>query len=220
MLRKIGFGLIWLTFIGYAFLFAPPDRPNTLDLIINLSAGNWEGINPLIIALFNLMGILPAIYACFLFIDGRGQKIRAFPFAIASFAVGAFALVPYLALRQPNPTWQGEKSLLLKIVDSRITAVILTVATVILFCFGLINGNWADFVQQWQTSKFIHVMSLDFCLLVLLLPTLLKDDFNRRNIDSSWSFWTVTLVPLFGTLIYLCLRPPLAVSGEQLPVIS
>jgi hypothetical protein len=34
----------------------------------------WSNINPLIIALFNLMGILPLIYACILLVDGSGQK--------------------------------------------------------------------------------------------------------------------------------------------------
>ncbi|GAB4229676.1 MAG: hypothetical protein Kow0049_11240 [Stanieria sp.] len=209
MSRKIVFGLIWLTFVSYAFLFAPATQPNTFDLIVNLSTGNWDNINPLVIALFNLMGVLPGIYACFLFIDGDGQKIKAAPFAIASFGVGAFALLPYLALRQPNPTWQGDKNFFIKIVDARLTGIILIIAAIVLLSFGLIYGNWADFIYQWQTSKFIHVMSLDFCLLVLLLPTLVNDDFSRRNINNNWLFWAIALVPLFGTLIYLCLRPPL-----------
>lgn len=109
MLRKIGFGLIWLVFVGYAFGLAPPPQPDTATLIINLSTGNWQDINPLIIALFNLMGIWPAIYACVLLPDGRGQNVSAFPFVIVSFAVGAFAILPYLALRQPNPNFIGEK---------------------------------------------------------------------------------------------------------------
>lgn len=209
MLKTIGFISLWITFIGYAFLFAPPDRSDTLDLIINLSTGNWENINPLVIALFNLMGILPTIYSCFLLIDGVGQKLPAWAFLTVSFGVGAFAILPYLALRQPNPNWNGEKNLLLKIVDSRWLGIILTIGTIALIYFGLSYGNWTDFSQQWQTNRFIHVMSLDFCLLCLLLPVLLQDDLSRRKIDSSWVFWSVTFIPLFGTLIYLCLRPPL-----------
>lgn len=220
MLRTIIFGLIWLIFVAYAFLLAPENDPNTLPLIIDLSTGNWDGINPLVVALFNLMGVLPAIYACFLFIDGKGQKIKAAPFAVASFGVGAFALLPYLALRQPNPTWQGDKNLLLKIVDARLTGIILIITAIALLSFGLSQGNWADFMAQWQTSKFIHVMSLDFCLLILLMPSLLKDDLKRRNIDRAWVFWLVTLVPLFGTLIYLSLRPPLPENSYQLQEIG
>ncbi len=100
MVRKITFGLLWLGFIVYAFLFAPPEQPDTFQLIKNLSIGQWQGINPLVIALFNLMGIWPLIYSAVVLIDGRGQKISAWLFAVASFAVGAFALLPYLGLAE------------------------------------------------------------------------------------------------------------------------
>lgn len=208
-MRKIGFGLLWVGFISYAFLLAPPDQPDTWVLIKNLSTGNFEGINPLIIVLFNLMGILPMIYCCMMLIDGRGQKLWASFFAGASFAVGAFAILPYLALRQTNPEFTGNKNFILKLVDSRWTGLVLTLATFGLLSFGLLQGNWTDFIQQWQTNRFIHVMSLDFCLLCLLFSSLLGDDLARRGIKNPLFFWLIALIPLFGALIYLCLRPSL-----------
>ena len=75
MVRKVGFGLLWLGFVAYAFLLAPPNQPDTFELIKNLSTGKWEGINPLIVSLFNIMGVWPIIYSCLLFIDGREQKV-------------------------------------------------------------------------------------------------------------------------------------------------
>lgn len=220
MSRKIGFWLLWLGFIAYAFGFAPPDRPDTLELITNLSTGKWAGINPLIISLFNLMGVFPLIYSCLLFIDGRGQKIPAWIFATLSMGVGAFALLPYLALRQPNPTFSGQKNLLLKLLDARLTGVVLSIGAIALIAYGLSRGDWVDFIQQWQTSRFIHVMSLDFCLLCLLFPTLLGDDMARRNMNNSVIFWLTALIPLFGSLVYLCVRSPLpedssAVASQQ-----
>jgi hypothetical protein len=77
MLRKIGFGLLWIAVTTYAFVFAPPDSPETITLITNLSTGQIADINPLIVALFNIMGVWPLIYSCVLFADGRGQKIPA-----------------------------------------------------------------------------------------------------------------------------------------------
>lgn len=212
MVKKIGFGLLWLGFIAYAFLLAPPDAPNTLELIKNLSTGQWQGINPFIIALFNIMGIWPVIYSAVLFIDGRGQKIPAWPFASASFAVGAFALLPYLALRNSNPQFAGKKNAFIKALDSRVTGIILTIAAAILVGYGLIAGNWGDFVQQWQNSRFIHVMSLDFCLLSLLFPALLGDDMARRGWKND-SIWLIGFIPLFGPLFYLCVRPHLLEEG-------
>ncbi|MDB9540942.1 DUF2834 domain-containing protein [Anabaenopsis arnoldii] len=208
MLRKIGFGLLWLGFLSYAFIFAPPDHPDTWELIQKLSLGQWQDINPLVIALFNLMGIWPVIYSAVLLSDGTGQKIPAWPFAAASFAVGAFAVLPYLALRSPNPEFSGKKTLLLKFLDSPVTGVILTIVVVILFAYGF-QGEGENFIHQWQSSRFIHVMSLDFCLLCLLFPTLLGDDMARRGVKNRGFFWLIALIPLFGPLIYLSVRPPL-----------
>ncbi|HIK27492.1 MAG: DUF2834 domain-containing protein [Oscillatoriaceae bacterium SKW80] len=209
MLRKIGFGLLWLGFLAYAFLLAPPVQPETWTLIKNLSIGNWQGINPALAALFSIMGIWPMIYSCLLYIDGRGQKIPAWPFAVASFAVGAFALLPYLALREPNPKFSGTKNIFLKQLDSRFTGIILTLITAALVAYGLVFGDWNDFIQQWLSNRFIHVMSLDFCMLSVIFPALLGDDMARRGIKNAAVFWIVTLIPLFGPLAYLCTRQPL-----------
>ncbi|SRR5579883_46296 len=212
--RKIGFWLLWVGFVSYAFFLAPPDQPNTLDLIKNLSTAQVAGINPLIVALFNIMGVLPIAYSCFLFIDGNGQKIPAWLFATASFGVGAFAIVPYLALRSQNRSFVGPKTWLLKLLDSRWVGLALTIAALGLIVYGFRQGDWADFVQQWQTSRFIHVMSLDFCLLSLLFPALLRDDMAQRGLKDDRLFWAIALLPLLGTLAYLTLRPPLLEQSD------
>jgi hypothetical protein len=212
MPRKVLFWLLWLGFVGYAFLFAPPDHPQTLELIKNLSTGNVSGINPLIVALFNIMGVLPLMYLPLLLVDGRGQKIISFPFAIASFFVGAFGLLPYLALREENSEFIGEKNRVLTVFDSRIFALFLNLLALGLIIYGVTKGDWNDFVYQWNTSKFIHVMTLDFCLLSILFPTLVKDDMNKRGMENNLFLWLVSLVPLLGTLIYLLLRSPLIIK--------
>jgi len=212
---KILLGLLWLGFIAYAFLAAPPNQPDTFPLIQNLATGNWEGINPIIVALFNLLGIWPVIYSCLLFSDGRGQTVPAWPFALLSFGSGAFGLLPYLALREPQTQFSGSKNGLLTLLDSRWLGVVLTLGTASLVAYGLIGGDWGDFLRQWQTSRFIHVMGLDFCLLALLFPTLLGDDMARRGFDNRGIFWLVALVPLFGPLVYLCLRPPLTETSTR-----
>lgn len=209
MLKKLSFALLWLGFLTYAIGFAPPDRPDTVDLIANLSTGQWTGINPLVVALFNLMGIWPAIYSAVLYADGRGQKIGAWPFAIASFGVGAFAILPYLVRRDSNPKFIGEKTGFIRFWDSRITGIVLLLATAAILVYGFRGANWGDFAAQWQTSRFIHVMSLDFGLLSLLFPALLSDDMARREMNNPIAFWAVALVPLLGPLVYLCVRSPI-----------
>lgn len=216
MIRKIGFALIWLGFSVYAFTMAPPAQPDTFDLIVNLSTGNWEGINPLIVSLFNLMGVWPTIYACLVLIDGAGQKVLAWPFVVASFGVGAFAILPYMALRDRNTSFEGSKSRLLAVLDSVWTGRVLLLGAIALLSYGLLNGdlaaNWSDFVYQWKTSQFIRVMSLDFCMLCVIFAPLLADDMAKRNFQNDAVFWLAVLVPLIGILVYLSVRPAL---GER-----
>ena len=208
MSKKILLTIVWISFVGYAFTLAPPDQPDTFDLIKNLSMGKTVGVNPLIVALFNIMGVMPMAYSCVAFLDGRSQKLPAWLFTLVSFGVGAFALLPYLIFRQPSPVFNGQKNWLLKILDSRITGGAIAICGIGLFIYGVTNGNWSNFVQQWQTSRFIHVMSLDFCLLSALFPILLQDDLKRRGLEKSQVFKILSFVPFFGALIYLTLRPP------------
>ncbi|MBD2232920.1 DUF2834 domain-containing protein [Phormidium tenue] len=206
MNRLIFWGL-WLGFILYTFILAPPDRPDTADLILKLSTGAWEGINPAVVALFNAMGIWPMVYAAVALIDGHGQRQRAWPFVLVSFAVGAFALLPYLALRPPNPGFDGPKSALLRLLESRWLGAVLAAGAIALAAFALLKGDWLDFWQQWQTSRFIHVMSLDFVALWLLFPVLLRDDMARRGMSQPWVVAAVLALPLIGAGLYLALRP-------------
>jgi len=208
--RQLALWALWLGFGVYAFVFAPPDQPDqTFDLIKRLSTGQFDGINPLIIALFNIMGVWPLIYSALLYCDGRGQRVRAWPFAAGAFGVGAFALLPYLALRQPNPEFKGTKNLWLRFWDSRWLGVVLAIAAVGLLVYGFTQGDWADFSQQWRSQRFIHVMSLDFCALCLLFPVLLGDDMARRQFKAPKLFWAIALLPLLGAVVYLMVRPPL-----------
>ncbi|MGF1458367.1 MAG: DUF2834 domain-containing protein [Leptolyngbyaceae cyanobacterium] len=209
MARRIILLALWLGFIVYAFKFAPPDQPDTTQLIRHLATGQWAGINPVVVALFNLMGIWPMAYACLALIDGHGQRISAWPFVIGSFGLGAFLLLPYLILRYPHPIFEGSKSKVLALVDARWLGASLFIGATVLMGYGAYAGDWSDFVRQWQTSRFIHVMSLDFCLLWLLVPSLLGDDMARRGLKNSQLFTLFSVVPLLGLTAYLSLRPPL-----------
>lgn len=217
MTRKLTLGLLWLGFIIYAFFLSPPLQPNTFELIKDLSTGQFAGINPLTVALFNIMGVFPFIYGCLLLIDGRSQKLPAWIFLLGSLGTGAFALLPYLVLREPNSQFAGEKSAILKFFDSRWFGTSLAIGAISLVVYGISQGNWTDFSQQWQTSRFIHVMSLDFCLLCLLFPILLGDDMARRQLTDRRIFWAVSLIPFLGAALYVALRPPLAASTSPEP---
>jgi hypothetical protein len=82
-------------------------------------------------------------------------------------------------------------------------------SAIALVSFGLWQGDWSDFVFQWQNSRFLAVMSMDFCYLSFLFSVLLKDDLRRRNINVKWPWFLLAFIPLFGPLTYLLLRPNL-----------
>ncbi|MCC0177954.1 DUF2834 domain-containing protein [Waterburya agarophytonicola K14] len=218
--RKIIFGLIWLALITYSVIFtingigstSPAAFQQDLDLIINMSIVEWDGINPIIIAIFFIMGIFPLVYGAFILFDSQDKQVSPYPFFLTSFGLGAFALLPYFALRQPNTSFTTNKSWLLKALDSRLMAISASISIVVFIVWGTINGDWSDFINQWHSSQFVNVMSIDFCTLSLLLPAaILKDDMARRGIKDSQLFWLAALLPLFGSLIYWCVRPQLAI---------
>ncbi|WP_030006150.1 hypothetical protein [Picosynechococcus sp. NKBG042902] len=216
MARSIFLGSLWLAFVLYAFLGAPPSQPETLELITALSSGQWDGINPLIIALFNIMGIFPVMYGALLFLDGDRQKLPAWVFATGSFFLGAFALLPYLALRRDNPTFTGQKNWWLRWQDSRLLGLFCLVALLGLLIYGFSAGDWGDFGTRFWGDRFIHVMSLDFCLLALLFPTLIKDDLARRGLgEQNWLLWEIAFTPPLGAALYLALRPPTLEAHEN-----
>ncbi|MEB3311926.1 MAG: DUF2834 domain-containing protein [Snowella sp.] len=206
MTQKITLTILWLGFVVYAFFLSPPNQPDTFELIKDLSTGQWDGINTLVISLFNLMGVWPLAYACVLLADGRGQKIRAYPFVLGSMFVGAFAVLPYLIFRNANPNFTGPKDWIIKLFDSRITAIFLLITALALLWFGFSQGNWTDFVNQWRSDRFIHTMSLDFCFLAFLFPVLIDDDLARRGMEEASIFRLLVWFPLLGPLVYLCLR--------------
>lgn len=218
MSRKIALWTIWAGFLVYVLFFAPPIHwQETLNLLIRILTFQWMSVNPVILSLFALIGVCIAIYSCVLFFDGRMQKLPFYPFAIAALGTGVIGLIPYLALREANQEFTGQKDSFLQLLDSRITGLFLTLFTLGLLGFGIIFGDWGNYLQQFLGDRFINGMSLAFCLFCLLFPTVLGDDMARRGYYSnSQLFWLIALVPLLGPLAYLCWRPPIkAVTSNQ-----
>jgi len=218
--RKLGLGFLWVGFVAYVLWLAPLDQPGTLTYIRKLATLQWAGINPYVVVLFSLMGVWPMVYACLMFIDSRMQTIPAWPAFLASNGAGAIGMLPYLILREPNQAFSGQKDIWLRLLDSRAFGAFLSLSTAALLVYAWLAGDWGDFLHQWQTDRFIHAMSLDFCLLCLVFPSLLGDDMARRGLGDSRIFWIVALAPLIGPLIYLCLRPPLPESNLEVPLAS
>jgi hypothetical protein len=211
MVRKIVLCLIWVGFVAYTLCLAPLDQPDTWPLVKKLLTLQYGEVNAILVAIFWLMGVWPMIYACLMFADGRMQKIPAWPYFIGSNGTGIICLTPYLILRESNQEFNGIKDKWLRILDRRSTGMALLLSTIALFAYAIIAGDWGDYMQLFQTRHFVHLISLDFLFMCLLFPltSLFDDDMARRGIKDARIYWAVALVPLFGPLVYLCLRSPL-----------
>lgn len=209
--QSFALAALWLGFVTYAVLLSPPSDPDTLEVIRQLSTGQWQALNSGVVVLFNLMGLWPLVYASLALTDGADQRVPAWPFVLVSFGLGAFALMPYLVLRKSTQalSYPSEDTKLLQVINHRLFGLGIAIATVLMLVYGITQGNWdttlQDFLRQFATSKFIHVMSLDFCMLTLLTPSLLWDDIARRQLSPLWR--GLSLLPLLGPALYLTLRP-------------
>jgi hypothetical protein len=209
--RKTILWAIWLGFVTYTILLAPVDQADTWSLGQKLLTLQWQEVNAIIPTIFCLMGIWPMIYACLMFADGRMQSFRAWPYFIGSNFTGVICLLPYLIFRKSNQVFYGTKDKWISILDRRTTGAYLLIATIGLLGYAVIAGNWEDYIQQFVHKPFVHLISLDFCLMCLIFPisSLFDDDMARRGIKDKRIFWVVAIFPLFGPLVYLCLRPSL-----------
>jgi hypothetical protein len=70
-------------------------------------------------------------------------------------------------------------------------------------------------VALWQSRRFIHVMGLDCCALTLLFPTIVGDDWARRN--GAGAIPWVAYIPLVGPGLYLLMRPGLGQGERAVP---
>lgn len=151
-----------------------------------------------------------------MFADGRTQNFRAWTYFVGSNFTGVMCLLPYLIFRNPNQDFYGKKDAILQVFDSRLTGLILLITAIILVVYAAVAGDWNDYVQQFHTRTFVHLISLDFCLMGLSLPitSLFTDDMRRRDLKNTSILWLLAFVPLLGPLLYLCLRPPLVETNH------
>ncbi|XP_042445242.1 uncharacterized protein LOC122030145 isoform X2 [Zingiber officinale] len=144
------------------------------------------------------------------------SKVPVWPFLVASFFVGAYALIPYFVLWKPPPPAVEEEELTnwpLNFLDSKVTAMITIIAGLGLIVYaGLADGAvWMEFYQYCRESKLIHVTVIDFLLCTAFAPFWVYNDTTARGWMNKGSWLLpIALIPLVGPALYVLLRPPLA----------
>ncbi|MEL7370000.1 MAG: hypothetical protein AAFN74_13860 [Myxococcota bacterium] len=181
-------------------LTAPPTTTSIGDLFAFRGPDEWS------IAIFNLMGVWPILFAAPLWADGPMQRVPAWPFVILSFAAGAFILGPYLLLR--NWTAPAKTSgKLLALGTHPVVAVFCALAIAGLFGFGL-SGSMGDYVERVVNDGFVRTYSMDFVAITLLYPVVAGHDRARLG-RSPWVWWLA--IPMVGAVVHLWQRRGVAV---------
>lgn len=200
--ERVSAGALWLSLLGVAFVAAPPASPDTNAVIVKMMTGQLEGVNVPLFALFNLMGVFPMAFLALLSADSREQRVPKWPFVVGSFALGAFALLPYLALRQWNLPRRELDSRALRLLGSRGFGVALLLAAVALV--GLfVTGDLGGFAELLHTQQFPFVMSCDFVACCLAAAWLAREEAKVRGQPAlQW----LGLIPALGLPLVLTLR--------------
>jgi hypothetical protein len=206
---KIFLGIIWLAWVIYAFVFAPQQEIADMDYIMQMARMETDRIDASVIALFNLMGVWPLIMAAILLIDGRGQKIPAWPFLLGSCVLGNFILFPYLLLRKNNPHFDGNKTLGVRFAESKLLAAVITLMACFMIAMAVSQGSTDAFMSSFKVNNLVNIMSFDFLLFLFAFPAILGDDMRRRGMTDTRQFWLYSLPPVLGPCLYLVVRPRL-----------
>ncbi|KIL51371.1 hypothetical protein KP77_08830 [Jeotgalibacillus alimentarius] len=158
------FIIVWLLLLSYALFFAPGSEGSD-PVMESVLAGNWTAIDPLVLTVFNSLGIFPLVFLTILLRNDR-QKWPAWPFSLAAFAGGAFALLPWFAFGDRSakrglrtPRW------LLRILKSKVWLILLLV-----MIFGnlltLLQGfSPAAYGDAFMESSLVSVMTVDWFIL-------------------------------------------------------
>ncbi|KAJ7527547.1 hypothetical protein O6H91_16G060700 [Diphasiastrum complanatum] len=218
----------WAALVLYATLWAPNQTPYR-DLYFVLKLSGLKGddgflMNPVLVSIWLFMGMWGVIYSMLLLPSGRSErkKTLVWPFAVASFFIGAFALLPYFGLWQPPPPRVSKEELTswpLNVLESKILSLVLVASGALIAgnAFFASSEKWMEYYQYFRESRFIHVMTIDFMTLSSLAPFWIYNDMSVRM----WlkkGFWLIPLstVPVLGPALYLFLRPPvLSINAEK-----
>lgn len=203
--HRVLLAVSWIILVVYSFFLAPVPYEDGMALL-EMAKGNILDKDPLLISIFNLMGMIPMMMAVLLLPLGKTRKLPSWPFIIGSFVSGAFALLPYFIFGPGNRKKTPKFSKFFKILEGRFVTVSIFATIILLLLFGLIMGNPSDYWRLFLNDRSVHIMTFDFIILLLLLPMAVF--FNgkysgKKSIDIQI---LSIAIPLIGPAVYLVYR--------------
>ncbi len=204
-----GWLALWAGFVVYAARVAPPDDPGlTRALVRGTFTGDFGAVDASIAAVFCLLGVVPLLASAFILRDGAARRLPAWPFAFGAFFVGAYAILPWLALRSLGgprlvPRAAGGVR---RLLAGRFVRVAILPAIVSLVAWGAACGHPAVYAEAFRTTAMVHVMTIDLALCTALLFVFVEE--ARAKVSSEPALARrVRFVPLLGSALWNALVP-------------
>jgi len=186
---------IWILFLLYSFFLAPGTsirEDRYFSELISMQSDESS-----LMMMFSLLGIWPIVFGALLLRQDT-NVIPAWPFVLGSFALGAFALLPYFFLKKEQTINRNRTlSWLQRFLKSRLFYIVITILTVAIVFEGVWNGNFRLYLEAFMSSHFVHVMTIDFIVLTFLSVWAIFEETN--SIPRS----LLGLIPIFGSLYHL-----------------
>ncbi|MCA0971108.1 hypothetical protein LCM20_10940 [Halobacillus litoralis] len=193
------FFFIWIAFICYAVWVAPDGNEGYLQQLVTM-----DDPDPLLLMVFSLLGVYPMAFALIL-LGEDDSALPVWPFVIGSFGLGAFALMPYFFLSRGDRkrNVRTPKSVQ-NLIQSTLFKALLFAGAIALFVYGFSQGDASLYARAFQSSQFVHVMTVDFFVLTALSVFVIfwKEGKRERVNQRHW----MGIIPVIGLLAYLLLR--------------
>lgn len=224
---RAAMALAWISFSVYVAAFSPGSfdiSPDSFDNKLIASAiEDPASLNPIFFAIFNALGLIPAVNMALLFPGSRDQTLPTAPFVVSSFALGFGAVGPYLALRQPRPEPLSAADLGFfgrNVLESRLYGLGLTagaLALAVTFAGGLAEPQaLSEFADLFGSSKLVHVSTIDLTVLSAFAFEPIREDMCRRGwwdeagpTAEERNRLLAFCFPVLGPAAYVLLRPAL-----------
>lgn len=158
------------------------------EVIVKMLTGRFDGVNLSLFALFNIMGVWPMVFVVVLAFDTTEQKVWRWPFVCGSFALGAFALLPYFVLRKWGAPKRQANGWWLRVLGSRWVALALCGAAGALVTLFFASGQLAGFTALFRGDQFTYIMSFDFVACSIAGGLLAFEDSEVRPTSPSWAW--------------------------------
>ncbi|AZB42645.1 hypothetical protein CEF21_10280 [Bacillus sp. FJAT-42376] len=157
---------LWFALIAYAILLAPGQGGMQDPVLQAYLSGKFNEANPMVTMVFSFLGIFPIVWAALYFRQDE-NLIPAWPFAVLSFGLGAFSLLPYLFFKGKGKKQRPIIQKLGNALSSPWVMLPLLALTICLYVYGLTQGSAEAYQKAFMQSKLVSVMTADFIVLVI-----------------------------------------------------